>query len=167
MNKKIYIIIGSTALILFIGIGLFLVRNRTIENDVVKPENNSISTIGDDAQTKDTQPEKSYFPPAPVGAVSVGFEVDKRLISSGTAQGDLQEEIKSIENRVEVIKNSTITKIDSDSDTLLDTDEPKYGTDPKKADTDGDGYTDADEIKNGYNPLGAGKCAVPTCLIKN
>lgn len=55
---------------------------------------------------------------------------------------------------------------DSDADTISDTEEPRYGTDPKKSDTDGDGYSDADEIKNGYNPLGTGRCAVSTCIIK-
>ncbi|MCA9389143.1 MAG: hypothetical protein KC585_00890 [Candidatus Magasanikbacteria bacterium] len=54
---------------------------------------------------------------------------------------------------------------DSDSDTISDVDEARYGTDPLKADTDGDGFNDADEIKNGYNPLGEGRCAVSTCII--
>jgi len=51
----------------------------------------------------------------------------------------------------------TTTAVDTDHDGLSDADEPKYGTDPKKADTDDDGYDDATEIKNGYNPLGSGR----------
>ena len=47
--------------------------------------------------------------------------------------------------------------IDTDGDGLLDTNEAKWGTDPKKFDTDGDGYGDMTEISSGYNPLGAGK----------
>lgn len=58
------------------------------------------------------------------------------------------------------------TVLDSDGDSILDGDETKYGTDPKKPDSDGDGYKDADEIKNGYNPIGTGKCAHATCIIK-
>lgn len=55
---------------------------------------------------------------------------------------------------------------DADSDTIPDAEEARYGTDPNKKDTDGDTFTDADEIKNGYNPLGPGRCAVSTCIIK-
>jgi hypothetical protein len=46
---------------------------------------------------------------------------------------------------------------DTDKDGLSDTEEAKYGTNPKNPDTDSDGFKDGDEVKNGYNPLGAGK----------
>ncbi len=47
--------------------------------------------------------------------------------------------------------------VDSDGDGLLDVNEAKWGTDPKKFDTDGDGFGDMTEIFGGYNPLGPGK----------
>jgi hypothetical protein len=44
--------------------------------------------------------------------------------------------------------------LDSDGDSLIDTDEAVYGTDPYVADTDYDGYTDGDEvIIYGTDPL--------------
>lgn len=49
------------------------------------------------------------------------------------------------------------TLIDTDGDGLLDINETKWGTDPKKFDTDGDGYGDMTEIYGGYNPVGDGK----------
>ncbi len=81
------------------------------------------------------------------------------------------------------IKNDTVLfgeSVDTDRDSLPDTQEQQLGTDPKVADTDkdglsdgeevlvwktnplnpdtdGDGYVDGDEVRNGYNPLGPGK----------
>lgn len=44
--------------------------------------------------------------------------------------------------------------LDTDGDTLIDTDEAVYGTDPTIADTDGDGYIDGEEvIVYGTDPL--------------
>lgn len=45
---------------------------------------------------------------------------------------------------------------DADNDGLSDSDEAKYGTDPKNPDTDGDTYNDGDEIKKDFDPLGPG-----------
>ncbi|EKE21291.1 MAG: hypothetical protein ACD_7C00297G0004 [uncultured bacterium] len=42
---------------------------------------------------------------------------------------------------------------DADQDGLSDTDESRYGTDPKNSDSDSDGYQDGAEIKSGYDPL--------------
>ncbi len=42
---------------------------------------------------------------------------------------------------------------DQDSDGLLDIEETRRGTDPKKGDTDGDGFSDGDEVRSGFNPL--------------
>ncbi|OGF20787.1 hypothetical protein A2316_03090 [Candidatus Falkowbacteria bacterium RIFOXYB2_FULL_38_15] len=46
---------------------------------------------------------------------------------------------------------------DSDNDGLSNSDEEKYGTDPKDPDSDGDSYLDGAEVEAGYNPKGAGK----------
>ncbi|MBI3256058.1 MAG: hypothetical protein HYZ63_03750 [Candidatus Andersenbacteria bacterium] len=41
---------------------------------------------------------------------------------------------------------------DDDVDTLTNSDEALWGTDPKNPDTDGDGYFDGEEVKANYNP---------------
>jgi len=46
---------------------------------------------------------------------------------------------------------------DSDNDGLSNSEEEKYGTDPKNPDTDGDSYLDGAEVEAGYNPKGEGK----------
>ena len=43
--------------------------------------------------------------------------------------------------------------IDTDGDTMSDTEETFWGTDPTKKDTDGDGYNDEVEIRSGHDPL--------------
>ena len=48
--------------------------------------------------------------------------------------------------------------LDTDGDSLIDTDEAVYGTDPTVADTDGDGYSDYDEVViYETNPLDPGE----------
>ena len=55
---------------------------------------------------------------------------------------------------------------DTDGDGLSDGDEVlKYHTNPLIPDTDADGFPDGVEVQKGYNPLGAGKCATPTCIL--
>ena len=55
---------------------------------------------------------------------------------------------------------------DTDGDGLTDGDEVlKYHTNPLNPDTDGDGYPDGVEVHKGFNPLGAGKCANPSCEL--
>jgi hypothetical protein len=46
---------------------------------------------------------------------------------------------------------------DTDNDGLSNSEEKKYGTDPKNPDTDGDSYLDGQEVEAGYNPNGEGK----------
>lgn len=55
------------------------------------------------------------------------------------------------------VSNLATKQIDTDGDGLLDVNEKKYGTNPKKFDTDKDGFGDKEEIMNGFNPLGTGK----------
>lgn len=57
---------------------------------------------------------------------------------------------------------------DTDGDGLSDGDEVlRYHTNPLNPDTDGDGFPDGVEVQKGYNPLGAGKCAQPSCVVAN
>ncbi len=86
------------------------------------------------------------------------------------------------------IKNDTVLfgeSVDTDRDSLPDTQEQQLGTsasiadtdkdglsdgeevlvwktNPLNPDTDGDGYVDGDEVRNGYNPLGPGKLTQPS-----
>lgn len=96
----------------------------------------------------------------PNDSTSIPIQDTKRIQKINEfIQNDNQEEVTS--------KDADISEVsvDSDFDTIPDTEETLFGTDPNKADTDGDGFNDADEIKNGYNPLGEGRCAVSTCII--
>jgi len=43
--------------------------------------------------------------------------------------------------------------VDSDGDTISDSEESFWGTNPTKKDTDGDGYNDDVEIRSGHDPL--------------
>lgn len=45
---------------------------------------------------------------------------------------------------------------DPDFDSLINSDEYEYGTDPNNPDSDNDGYKDGDEVNRGYNPKGSG-----------
>ncbi len=64
----------------------------------------------------------------------------------------------SLTDTEEQALGTNINLIDSDFDGLSDYEEVKvYKTDPLKADTDGDTYKDGDEVKSGYNPNGTGK----------
>ncbi len=44
---------------------------------------------------------------------------------------------------------------DSDSDSLTNADEGKYGTDPSNPDSDSDGFSDGFEVSGGFDPLDA------------
>lgn len=64
----------------------------------------------------------------------------------------------SLTDTEEEALGTKINLIDSDFDGLSDYEEVKvYKTNPLNPDSDGDGYKDGDEVKSGYNPNGAGK----------
>ena len=64
----------------------------------------------------------------------------------------------SLTDSEEQILGTNINLIDSDFDGLSDYEELKiYLTNPLNVDSDGDSFKDGDEIKSGYNPNGAGK----------
>ncbi|MDD5032091.1 MAG: CAP domain-containing protein [Patescibacteria group bacterium] len=73
-----------------------------------------------------------------------------REIKDSDADGLLDEEEKKL--------GTNPKKKDSDSDGLNDYEEVKvYGTDPNNPDTDKDGVLDGEEVKRGRNPRGPGK----------
>ena len=63
----------------------------------------------------------------------------------------------SLTDSEEIALGTNINLIDSDFDGLSDYEEVRvYGSDPLNADTDGDGYQDGEEVEGGYNPNGVG-----------
>lgn len=64
----------------------------------------------------------------------------------------------SLTDTEEQVLQTNPNLLDSDFDGLSDYEEVRvYGSDPLRTDTDGDGYSDGDEVKNGYSPSGEGK----------
>ncbi len=51
-----------------------------------------------------------------------------------------------------VCPDTWVSAEDTDRDSLPDSVEVIYGTDPNNPDTDGDGYTDGEEVRAGYDP---------------
>ena len=153
-KKQISLGIGTVLIIVIVIAIILYLRNRGV--DTYATYNGAIVTT----TTENTSPETNE---SNLERVSPSGTTPLEIIDIPTTGFPP-------ENPPEIVgTNSTGTDIntvvDSDSDTIPDTEEARYGTDPNKADTDGDGYTDADEIKNGYNPLGEGRCAVSTCII--
>ena len=60
--------------------------------------------------------------------------------------GETAEDAESQETPVDAGETDADPYLDTDGDTLIDTDEAVYGTDPTTADTDGDGYIDGEEV---------------------
>ncbi len=58
-----------------------------------------------------------------------------------------------------VCSDTWASQQDTDRDSLPDSVEATYGTDPSKTDTDSDGYNDGEEVRGGYNPTNASSTA--------
>ncbi|MFO0764542.1 MAG: hypothetical protein U0487_00645 [Patescibacteria group bacterium] len=189
MTKKTLYLIGGSVLLSLIVIGLIVwLRSRDVGDDTLvttpSPSTTSTQTTtstvtttptmhdGDRDGVSDEQEIKNSTDAASFDTDGDGFGDYEEGIAGSDPKDPSSK--PTYETRAtptpEAVATSTVetpdAAVDTDSDTIPDTEEARYGTDPKKKDTDGDGYSDADEIKNGYNPLGPGRCAVSTCIIK-
>lgn len=97
-----------------------------------------------------------------MSATDAGFGTTASAVTPPTADQD--SDGLSDSRETELGTNPAVA--DTDGDGLSDGDEVlRYHTNPLNPDTDGDGFPDGVEVQKGYNPLGAGKCAQPSCVV--
>jgi hypothetical protein len=181
LNKKNIIIAASIAGVLVLAaVAIYFLRNRSVGSDDLLQEQEIKTPVAQPSTTTEgglSEPTSTTSTTSTGSAPAEGFYFEGNLNATEENIKEINallaaEALKATSTAVvgDVIPSSTeealpSINLDTDSDTIPDSAEPLFGTDPKKADTDGDTFPDADEIKNGYNPLGTGKCAVTTCLI--
>ncbi len=153
MRKAWIIGLASVALLALIGLGIWFLRNRSVEAPPPPP-----------VQTPNVQPSATETPPAAPEAPA----------ATGTRRGP-DGAVIDYSAYLQALKNANASETqptpvaptpapagpdpnaDPDHDGLTNLQEQQYGTNPNNPDTDGDGYHDGAEVKAGYNPLGPGK----------
>lgn len=194
MNNKQKIALAITVVVIALGVGLIAyLRMRAPEGDdalllnVANPNNPGSASQGavtssngeagvqiSSVSTSGIHINNFAVPASPENVEPVGFGEAATSTNTTSSNGVVESPAlttstvsssDAIDPPPDAVASEQVLP-DADSDTIPDTEEVRYGTDPNKKDTDGDTFTDADEIKNGYNPLGSGRCAVSTCIIK-
>jgi hypothetical protein len=181
LNKKNIIIAASIAGVLVLAaVAIYFLRNRSVGSDDLLQEQEIKTPVAQPSTTTEgglSEPTSTTSTTSTGSAPAEGFYFEGNLNATEENIKEINallaaEALKATSTAVvgDVIPSSTeealpSINLDTDSDTIPDSAEPLFGTDPKKADTDGDTFPDADEIKNGYNPLGTGKCTVKNCVI--
>ena len=109
--------------------------------------------VTSELEIENTSGEAANYLIAKIGP-SVADAVPLDASAATAEESDAEESDAEESTGEETAEEEVDPMLDSDGDTLIDTDEAVYGTDPYVADTDFDGYSDGDEvIIYGTDPL--------------
>ena len=164
MERRTMILIGSgaAAALLIIGVGIYVLRNRSVgeyQAPTIVPGSTS-TAIKVDQSALEAEREFIATSTYEERLNILSPEVQKQLNATPTPRTSatpIQPPQPTSTPPTPTAPSGPDPNADPDADGLTNLQEEQLGTNPNNADTDGDGYKDGDEVKAGYNPNGPGK----------
>lgn len=152
LGKKLLIIGGAIALVIIVGLVVWLVFFRGGDGEATAPSAVVPSESAESGRVEGTpsSPEPAAVQPEPSSAVTPE-PTPAAPIAAPDTDGD------GLTDAEEEQLGTNAQAADTDADGLSDRDEVRaYRTDPLNKDTDGDSFPDGSEVQKGYNPKGSG-----------
>ncbi|MGE5425703.1 MAG: hypothetical protein ACM3PZ_01365 [Bacillota bacterium] len=165
-GSKLKLILIIVLSVLILGAAAYLVYSKFMRPSEDLPLEDQQTQVPSGQNTTTTAPiveddvvvpqvegeESTASNTAPIVGSDASTTVEMPVTAAVDSDGD-----SLLDSQEEVIGTNP-NVIDSDFDGLSDYEESTvYGTNPLNPDTDGDTFKDGDEVKNGYNPKGDGK----------
>ncbi len=166
-RSKVKLILILALAILILAAAAYLAYSKftrsSAESDLI-PADNTVPAASTTPDVVATSTEDNNVvipePETPIVDNGIATQTPSTTIATETpiVVAPVDSDGDSLTDTEEDVLGTNVNLIDSDFDGLSDYEEVKvYGTNPLNDDTDSDTFKDGDEIKSGYNPKGEGQ----------